>query len=147
VAPIEEVAAATAGFYCACPCLERPFDLNRITCADAQAIAVGETESASQRCITAIAQGACTLDVKTANVPLPTIPDDPTQRYTPTLEFVEGMIECFKNGGAMPKRVVWEIVLGVLDVVQKEKSLVEVTVPEGVTCDIVGDSELLSIWC
>jgi serine/threonine-protein phosphatase 5 len=51
------------------------------------------------------------------------------------------MIESFKNGGKMPKRIVWEIVLGVLATVEKEKSLVEVTVPEGVTCDIVGDSE------
>lgn len=53
------------------------------------------------------------------------------------------MIETLKNGGKMPKRVVWEIILGVLGVVQREKSLVEVTVPEGVTCDIVGDSKSL----
>ncbi len=51
------------------------------------------------------------------------------------------MIESFKNGGKMPKRVVWEIVLGVKAIVDKESSLVEVTVPEGVSCDIVGDSE------
>lgn len=51
------------------------------------------------------------------------------------------MIESFKKGGKMPKRIVWEIVLGVLAVVEKESSLVEVTVPEGVSCDIVGDSE------
>lgn len=53
------------------------------------------------------------------------------------------MVESFKNGGKMPKRLVWEIILGVKAAVDNESSLVEVTVPEGVTCDIVGDSELL----
>lgn len=99
-----------------------------------------EAESASSRCLTVIRDGGCELDAST-KVPLPIIPEDPKARYTPTVEFVEAMIECFKSGGAMPKRVVWEIVLGVLDIIQKERSLVEVTVPEGVTCDIVGDSE------
>lgn len=51
------------------------------------------------------------------------------------------MIEHFKAGGKMPKRVVWEIVLGVKAVLDRESSLVEATVPEGVTCEIVGDSE------
>ncbi|CAK9779552.1 unnamed protein product [Cutaneotrichosporon oleaginosum] len=108
-----------------------------------KAISVGETETASQRCLTAIAQGACHLDrskEEAEGIPLPIIPDDPTGRYTPTKEFVESMIETFKNGGKMPKRVVWEIVLGVKAIVDKESSLVEVTVPEGVSCDIVGDT-------
>jgi len=51
------------------------------------------------------------------------------------------MIESFKQGGKVPRRVAWEIILGVKDLVMKEKSLVEVDIPEGVTCDIVGDSE------
>jgi hypothetical protein len=79
-------------------------------------------------------------------MPLPSIPSDPNGRYTPTSEFVEGMIEGFKKGGKLPKRVVWEIILGCKELLDKEKSLVEVTVPEGVTCDIVGDSKSCSMW-
>lgn len=51
------------------------------------------------------------------------------------------MIETFKNGGKLPKRVVWEIVLGVLAIINSEPSLVEVTIPKGVTVDVIGDSE------
>ena len=74
-------------------------------------------------------------------MPLPSIPSDPLARYTPTKEFVAGMIESFKKGGKISKRVAWEIVLGVQALVVKEKSLVYVTIPEGSTCDVVGDSE------
>ncbi|RSH87663.1 uncharacterized protein EHS24_000177 [Apiotrichum porosum] len=106
-----------------------------------KAISVGETESASQRCITAISHGACALESNLpANTPLPIIPDDPAARYTPTKEFVESMIETFKNGGKLPKRVVWEIVLGVLAIINSEPSLVEVTIPKGVTVDVIGDT-------
>lgn len=76
--------------------------------------------------------------------PLPIIPSDPNARYKPTKEFVEGMIESFKTGGKLPKRVVWEIILGVKDVVDKEKSMVERTVEEGVVCDVVGDTHGVS---
>lgn len=93
-------------------------------------------------CINAIAHGACALDPeRPPNTPLPIIPDDPAARYTPTKEFVEKMVEFFKEGGKLPKRVVWEVVLGVKALLDQEPSLVEATVPEGVTCDIVGDSE------
>ncbi|KAL7419407.1 Palmitoyl-protein thioesterase 1 [Cryptotrichosporon argae] len=106
-----------------------------------KAISVGETETASHKCAAAIASGGCPLDLaaKSDAMPLPVQGDDPNARYTPTREFVEGMVESFKAGGKLPKRVVWEIVLGVKDAVDKEKSLVEVTVPEGMTCDVVGD--------
>lgn len=111
-----------------------------------QAISVGDTETASHRCLSLIASGACTLDVngKADHMPLPIIPDDPSARYSPTKEFVEGMIESFSQGGKVPKRVAWEIILGVKAIVEQEKSLVEVTVPEGTTCDIIGDSECRS---
>ena len=60
------------------------------------------------------------------------------------------MIESFKNGGKVPKRVAWEIILGVQALVVKESSLVEVVVHKGATCDVVGDSELrgicLMVW-
>lgn len=75
-------------------------------------------------------------------MPLPIIPDDHNARYTPTKEFVEGMIESFKKGGKVPKRVAWEIILGCKAIVEKEKTLVDVVIPDGVTCDIIGDSQL-----
>lgn len=74
-------------------------------------------------------------------MPLPIIPEDPKGRYKPTTEFVEGMIESFKKGGKVPRRVAWEIILGVKEVVEREKSLVRVEVQKGATCDIIGDSE------
>lgn len=77
-------------------------------------------------------------------MPLPSIPDDPNAKYTPTKEFVEGMIESFKQGGKVPKRVAWEIILGVQQQVIKQKSLIEVEVHKGATCDVVGDSEYTS---
>lgn len=81
------------------------------------------------------------LKQKSEHMPLPIIPDDPKARYTPTAEWVEGMIESFKKGGKVPRRVAWEIVLGVKAAVEKEKSLVEIEIPKGCTVEIIGDSE------
>jgi serine/threonine-protein phosphatase 5 len=75
------------------------------------------------------------------NMPLPIIPSSPKEQYTPTKEFVEGMIEGFRNGGKLPRRVVWEIVLGVKAIIERERSMVEVTIKEGQKCTVVGDSE------
>ena len=104
---------------------------------------MGDSETASERCLSLIQDGACALDVSTKadHMPLPIVPSDPNARYQPTKEFVDGMMESFKKGGKVPKRVAWEIILGVKELALQEKSLVEVDVPEGVTCDIVGDSE------
>jgi serine/threonine-protein phosphatase 5 len=55
------------------------------------------------------------------------------------------MIEAFKTGGKLPKRVVWEIVLGVKAIVDKERSMVSRTVDEGVVCDIIGDTHGVSV--
>ena len=108
-----------------------------------EAISVGETQTASFKCLDLISSGGCGLDLagKPDDMPLPIITDDPNARYKPTKEFVEGMIQSFKKGGKVPKRVAWEIILGCREVVERERSLVEVSVPEGVTCDVVGDSE------
>ena len=43
--------------------------------------------------------------VPSTDMPLPTIPSDPLARYTPTQEFLQGMMESFKTGGKIPKRV------------------------------------------
>lgn len=58
----------------------------------------------------------------------------------PTLKFVKGMLEHFKNGKLLPIRYVWQIVLGCQEELLKHESLVEVTIPEGEDCDVVGDT-------
>ncbi|RXK36678.1 protein phosphatase 5 [Tremella mesenterica] len=104
-----------------------------------KAISVGETESASTRCMTLISEGSCPLENPT-NFPLPSVSSDPKARYEPTLEFVNSMVEKFKDGGKVPRRLAWEIILGVKEIVEKDKTLVEVEVPEGVVCDVIGDT-------
>ncbi len=49
------------------------------------------------------------------------------------------MIQWFKDGKALPKRYVWEIVLGAYKHFQQEPSLVDVELADGVTCDVIGD--------
>lgn len=49
------------------------------------------------------------------------------------------MIEWFKDGKALPKRYVWEIVLGAHDHFASTDSLVDVELQGGVTCDVIGD--------
>lgn len=83
------------------------------------------------------------LTSKPDHMPLPIIPDNPNERYKPTEEFVSGMIGSFKKGGKIPKRVAWEIILGVKDIIEKERTLVEIEIPKGSTCDIIGDSTFL----
>lgn len=70
--------------------------------------------------------------------------DSSTKRYKPTKEFVEGMIQMFKDGGKLPKRIVFEIVLGCKEILDQESSLVEVDIGKGVKCDIVGDTHGVS---
>lgn len=49
------------------------------------------------------------------------------------------MIQWFKDGKALPKRYVWEIVLGAHAHFVSEQSLVDITLGDGVTCDVIGD--------
>lgn len=49
------------------------------------------------------------------------------------------MIQWFKDGKTLPKRYVWEIVMGAHDQFQREESLVNVDIEDGVTCDVIGD--------
>lgn len=49
------------------------------------------------------------------------------------------MIEWFKDGKTLPRRYVWEIILGAYNQFTKEESLVEVSIEDGVTCDVIGD--------
>lgn len=49
------------------------------------------------------------------------------------------MIQWFKDGKALPKRYVWEIVLGAHAHFVSEQSLVDIPLEDGVTCDVIGD--------
>jgi len=48
-------------------------------------------------------------------------------------------MKLFKDGNALPKRYVWEIVLGAYSIFEKEKSLVELTLQSGKSVDVIGD--------
>lgn len=70
-------------------------------------------------------------------------PKDPKSKqkaYKITEKFVNEMLEHYKNGKSLPRRFVWEIVLGCHDAVEKEQSMVDVVLEEGVTCDVIGDT-------
>lgn len=54
----------------------------------------------------------------------------------PTLEFVESLIEWFKSGKLIPRRVAWEIVLGAHKILKNEPTLVDVDIPEGQTINM-----------
>lgn len=79
--------------------------------------------------------GGCEMD-KAYVGPKLTLQDG---KYSITAEFVTAMIAWFKDGKALPKRYVWEIILGAHAQFAKEQSLVEVDLEEGVTCDVIGD--------
>ena len=49
------------------------------------------------------------------------------------------MIEWFKDGKTLPRRYVWEIVLGAYNQFIQEESLVELVLEDGMTCDVIGD--------
>jgi serine/threonine-protein phosphatase 5 len=65
--------------------------------------------------------------------------DEEDGKYRITEEFIKAMIDWFKAGKTLPKRYVWEIVLGAHEQFVKEESLVNVDIPEGVTVDVIGD--------
>lgn len=49
------------------------------------------------------------------------------------------MLKWYADGKSLPRRYVWEIVLGAYDAFKKEESMVEVTVQDGETADVIGD--------
>ncbi|GAA5901883.1 hypothetical protein JCM8208_006627 [Rhodotorula glutinis] len=57
----------------------------------------------------------------------------------PTSDFVDAMVEHFKAGKLLPKRIVWQILIGAYDVLKEEETLVDVPIPEGQTVDVIGD--------
>lgn len=108
-----------------------------------KAISVGEQEKISKKIIDMIKTDAAPMD-KSYEGPLPEF-NQVDGRYEPTKEFVESLIKYFKDGGKLPRRLCWEIILGCKDAVEAELSLVETTIEKGVTCDVVGDTHGVSV--
>ncbi|KAF8070643.1 phosphoprotein phosphatase [Lyophyllum atratum] len=100
-----------------------------------KAIEVEGEKSPVERCYEIIAEGGCDVD-KTYTGPKLTLENG---KYSITLEFIKAMIEWFKDGKMLPKRYVWEIVLGAHEQFSKVDSLINVDLEDGVTCDVIGD--------
>ncbi|BGP49272.1 Palmitoyl-protein thioesterase 1 [Rhodotorula kratochvilovae] len=73
--------------------------------------------------------------------PLPSDYDGPRLEgdVRPSQAFVEAMVAHFKAGKLLPKRIVWQILLGAYGVLKEEETLVDVPIPEGQTVDVIGD--------
>ncbi|KAF8639532.1 hypothetical protein AX17_001437 [Amanita inopinata Kibby_2008] len=100
-----------------------------------KAIELEEEKNSVDRCREIIAEGGCEVD-KTYTGPKLPVNDG---KYSITHEFVKDMIQWFKNGKTLPKRYVWEIVLGAHEEFVKEETLVDIDIPDEVTIDVIGD--------
>ncbi|KAF9469902.1 Metallo-dependent phosphatase-like protein [Collybia nuda] len=100
-----------------------------------KAIEVEGEKSPVERCQEIIAEGGCDVD-KAYTGPKLTLENE---KYVITHEFIKSMIEWFKDGKTLPKRYVWEIILGAHSQFANTDSLVEIELGDGVTCDVIGD--------
>lgn len=57
-----------------------------------------------------------------------------------TLEFIEDMIERFKNGKKLAKKYAYQIILAVMNIIKKEPTMVEYDVEEGHEVTVCGDT-------
>ncbi|WFD44572.1 protein-serine/threonine phosphatase [Malassezia psittaci] len=55
-------------------------------------------------------------------------------------EFIEEMIEYFKQGKRLPNGIAWSIILGAIRAFEQEPALVSYKIPENTTIDVVGDT-------
>ncbi|KIY44446.1 protein phosphatase 5 [Fistulina hepatica ATCC 64428] len=100
-----------------------------------KAIEVEGEKNPIERCLEVIAEGGCDVE---KDYDGPRLPEE-DGKYSITLEFILQMIAWFKDGKNLPRRYVWEIVLGAHSCFSQEESLVEVDIEDGVTCDVIGD--------
>lgn len=104
--------------------------------------------------------GGCEVDKDYKGPKLPTAEGG---KYSIDLDFINAMIQWFKDGKTLPRRYVahvsrdcpqmtwsalqryvWEIVLGAHSHFVQEESLVTLNLEEGMTCDVIGDVHGLS---
>lgn len=57
-----------------------------------------------------------------------------------TLEFIEDMIERFKNGKKLAKKYTYQIIVAVMEIVKKEPTMVEYDIEEGHEITVCGDT-------
>jgi serine/threonine-protein phosphatase 5 len=57
-----------------------------------------------------------------------------------TQEFIDDMIERFKNGKKIHRKYVYQIILAVKDIVHEEATMVEVAIPDDVKMTVCGDT-------
>jgi hypothetical protein len=57
-----------------------------------------------------------------------------------TVEFIDDMIERFKNGKKLAKKYAYQIIVAVMDIVKKEPTMVEYDVDEGHEITVCGDT-------
>ncbi|KAA1115501.1 hypothetical protein PGT21_036917 [Puccinia graminis f. sp. tritici] len=101
-----------------------------------KAIASEDEEATSKRIQKLISEGACELDSSYTGPML----EKTGNGWKPSLKFIEEMLEWFKAGKTLPKRWIYEIILGCYEILKKEASLTEYTIPKGETCDVIGDT-------
>ncbi|KAK2464265.1 hypothetical protein APHAL10511_003722 [Amanita phalloides] len=100
-----------------------------------KAIELEEEKNPVDRCREIVTEGGCEVE-RTYTGPKLSLEDG---KYSITLQFVKDMIQWFKDGKTLPKRYVWEIVMGAYDQFMKEESLVNIDIPAEITIDIIGD--------
>lgn len=111
-----------------------------------KAIATDETESPSARCKRIIADGGCAIeDGYKGPMPEKRDGEDGVGMYRFTQEFVDLMIEWFRAGKTLCRRLAWEIVLGAHEILKKEKTLVDVDVKQGETIRLVASCRLCRV--
>lgn len=90
-----------------------------------------------------IRNGGCEIEATYEGPVLPAASEaDATRgkRYGIDADFIQKMEEWFKAGKKLARRVAWEIILGCFDACIQEESLAEITLAEGMTCDVIGDT-------
>ena len=96
------------------------------------AIAAKDEILTSYKIIQQLKEGASPIDPTYAGPRL----EGPGEGDLITEEFVNELIEWFKKGETIPRRLAWKIVLGAYDKLKEEKSLVKVTIPKGETINV-----------
>ncbi|SCZ95325.1 BZ3500_MvSof-1268-A1-R1_Chr11-2g03434 [Microbotryum saponariae] len=100
------------------------------------AISAKDEVLTSTKILEQLAHGALPIEASYAGPRLLT--EEEGKALRPTSEFVDELIEWFRKGETIPKRLAWQIVLGAYEKLKEEKSLVKVTIPQGETMNVYG---------